>query len=584
MERSEPSLVPEWLRSNGGGGSIHHCSSSQTDSPVSALPGRSRSTKSINNTDFLHSPFLDRSSSSNSRRSSNINGFNKQDRSSYALSYSSFSRNHRDRDRERSGNADSWSSEYSDPLRGIMSLRAEDPLRRSKSLISRRQGDPPQRRISADMRNGGDKNHYNGNGTNSVGGNATGIQKVSFERDFPVLGSEERPKTPDVIRVSSPGLSRGIQSLSIGNTPSVVGEAWMTSSLVEAPHGSESNSGAGSLPATTSSSSSSVSVPANTSSGLNMAAALVQAPAQVHNTPQSSVQLQKDELAVAQSKKLIPLTPLVPKTMVLNPSDKLKPKTAGRSNDFVTGSKNGLHQLSDSPKSSGMSLLKPAREKGVSPVLKDIPSAVPNGSSTGVPSLISAPFNNPTNKKQPVNERKTSYSLSAVPMVDKRLSLAQLRSRNDFLNLIRKKSLASPTAVVDSGTVASSGMQNSDKSKETACGSATPTKYGEGKGDGDAFSCNMAKSYSGQEESHNEVVHTAEELEFLHALGWKEDEGDDEGLTEEEIDSFVRKYISSKPAAKLLKGLQLKTMPTPDSQGLCTTAAASKLSTSDTHI
>ncbi|KAL9229102.1 hypothetical protein vseg_004611 [Gypsophila vaccaria] len=548
MERSEPSLVPEWLRSNGGGSSIHQ------DSPVSALPGRSRSSKSIN-VDFLHSPLLDRSSSSNCRRSSNINGFSKQDRSSYALSYSSFSRYNRDRNRERSINADSWDSECSDTLRGFMSLRGEDPLRRSKSsLISRKQGDAPQSRIF--VANGGDKNHYSGNGTNSVGGNVSSVQKVSFERDFPMLGSDERPKTPDIVRVVSPGLSRGIQSLPVGNPPSVGNEAWKNSALVEAPSGPGSNGGTGSLPATTASSSSSVSVPASTSAGLNMAAALVQAPAQVHNNPQSSAQLQKDELAVSQSKKLIPLTPLVPKTLVLNPSDKLKPKTAARSNDFVIGSKNGLHQMSDSPKSSGMSLLKPAREKGVSPVLKDITSAAPNGLSTGVPSLISAPFHNPTNKKHSVNERKSSHTLNGVPVMDKRLSLAQLRSRNDFLNLIRKKSLASPSAVVDSGT-----MVPSDESKETACGSMTPTENGEGKGDSDGFSCNMVNSHSDLEESHIEVIHTAEELDFLRALGWKEDEGDDEGLTEEEIDSFVRKYITSKPAAKLLKGLQLKTIP-----------------------
>ncbi|XP_074301489.1 uncharacterized protein LOC141632883 [Silene latifolia] len=246
IERSEPSLVPEWLRSNGSGGTGQQFATSQADGHVLALPRRTRSSKNINNSDSLHSPLLDRSSSSNSRRTFNSNGFHKHDKNSYTRPYSRYSRSHRDRDKERSVITDSWDSEYSDPLKGVFVGRAEDPLWRPQSSTSRRQNEAPSRRIPADMRNSVHKNG-SGNGNQSAEVSVTGIQKGSFEREFTMLRVDERPKTPDVLRVSSPGLSRGIKSMSIGNSLSVGGEAW-TSALVEVPSAPGNNSSNGSAP------------------------------------------------------------------------------------------------------------------------------------------------------------------------------------------------------------------------------------------------------------------------------------------------------------------------------------------------
>ena len=108
MERSEPTLVPEWLRSNGsvawGGNSAHHFATSSSHSDVSPRSTRNRFSKNTNDYESPRSAFffffLDRTSSSNSRRNSINNGF-KHDKESNARAYSSFSRSHHDKDSDR---------------------------------------------------------------------------------------------------------------------------------------------------------------------------------------------------------------------------------------------------------------------------------------------------------------------------------------------------------------------------------------------------------------------------------------------------------------------------------------------------
>ncbi|KAL2893016.1 Cysteine--tRNA ligase [Bienertia sinuspersici] len=237
MERSEPSLVPEWLRSTGGGSLSHHVSSSKTDGPLVALPKRNRNLINTSHSDTSNSSVLERSSSANSRRSSSSNGSSKHDNNPYTRSYSGSTRNQRVKDRDKLGISDTWDSEYSEPLSSILGGRTEkDSLRRSQSMISRKPDEFTQRRTLTNLRS---KAHNingngNGNGTISVGSASSGTQKVSFERDFPLLGSDERPTTPDITRVPSPGLSRGVQGLSIGTSPLIGCEGW-TSALAEVP-------------------------------------------------------------------------------------------------------------------------------------------------------------------------------------------------------------------------------------------------------------------------------------------------------------------------------------------------------------
>lgn len=618
MERSEPSLVPEWLRSTGGGSLSHHVSSSKTDGPLLALPKRNRNLNSSSYLDAPHSSVLERSSSTNSRRSSSSNGSVKHDKNPYSRSYSNSARNQRSKDREKLGVTDTWDSDYSDSLSSIIGGRLEkDTLRRSQSMISRRPDEFMQRRSITDLRNRG---HYiNGSGNGAVSVGSAGTQKVSFEKDFPLLGSDERPSTPDIARVPSPGLSRGVQSLSIGTSPLIGCEGW-TSALAEVPVVSSNNIGsspslqpapcaAGGPPSSVATSSE-----AGAPNGLNMAEALVQGPVRPQNVPQQIVSTQRfEELPSVGSKKLIPMTSSIPKSSVLNPSDKLKPKTAARPNDGVAGPKNGLQQMpslqlgnqvirSGSGRADGLNsssskllLLKPGREKVVSPGLKDVSaqtikstSAVANSPSTGSSSVASLPFKNPNNLKHSNNERKApAYSLNGVQVVDKRLSLAQLQSRNDFFNLVRKKSMGGTSAASDSGAIVSS-VQNSGDEKEMASGPAGPTENG-CEVNCNGGTCNLAESFSdqrGSDLSHYELIHPEEELHFLRALGWEDEggAGDDEGLTDEEIDAFIQKYMKWRPESKLLQALQLKIMAKLKSRASCSIGASSELRTADSSL
>lgn len=625
MEKSEPSLVPEWLRSSAGGtgsGSLsHHFASLQSDGPPSALAKRNKSSKNTSNSNAPHSSFLSRSSSTNSRKNSSSNGSNKQDTNTYLRSHSSSTRNQRNKGRERLGITDAWDSEYPDSLPSIISGRIEkDTLRRSHSMISRRPDEFSQRRVSTDMRNNSYNINSNGHGTVAVAGSSASSQKVSFERDFPLLGSDERPTTPDIVRVPSPGLSKSVQGLSIGPSSLIGNEGW-TSALAEVPTGAVSNcitssptsqhphyAAAASMTAVqlVSIATSSAAVASN---GLNMAETLVQTP-RSHNAPQQSVQAQRaEELPSLGSKRLIPMTSS-PKTLVLNPSDKLKPKTATRTNEVASGPKNGLQQMSslqmgshpvrsgstraDGPKSSAagkLLLLKPTRENAISPSLKDGPGqtinvpVIANGQSSGAP-VTSALLKHPNNVKLSTNERKTSYNLNGPPVVDKRLSLAQLRSRNDFFNLVRKKSMSSTSAAADSGSVSSS-LQNSDELKEMASGAATLAgNASELKCNGEA--CNLGECSSDHKESaldDNAVIYPSEEEEaFLRSLGWEDNTGDEGGLTEEEINAFVQKYMKHKPASKLCQNLQLKIATESDPQASCSAVLSSELRTTDSSL
>ncbi|XP_021748810.1 uncharacterized protein LOC110714580 [Chenopodium quinoa] len=604
MEKSEPSLVPEWLRSTGGGNLNHHVSSSKSDGPLLALPKRNRNLNSSGYLDAPHSSVLERSSSTNSRRISSSNGSIKQDKNPYSPSFRNSARNQRAKDREKLGNPDNWDSEYSDPLASIIGGRFEkDTLRRSQSMISRRPDELMQRRSVPDLRSRG--HNMNGSGNGTIGSPSAGTQKVSFDKDFPLLGTDERPSTPDIARVPSPGMTRAVQSLSIGTSPLIGCEGW-TSALAEVPvAASNSIVSSPSLQPTPCAvggppSSASTSSDAGTPNGLNMAEALVQGPVRPQNVQQQVVPTQRfEELPSVGSKKLIPMTSSMPKSSVLNPSDKLKPKTAARQNDGVAGPKNGQQQMPSlqsgsqvvrggsgradglNPSSSKLLLLKPGREKVVSPAMKDVPAqtmkaaTAVNGPSAGS-NPVSLPSKNSTLLKHSNNDRKTpAYNMNGAQVVDKRLSHAQLQSRNDFFNLVRKKSKGGASAAVDSGSVVSSIVQNSGEEKEMASGPASPTDNSEVNCNGDT--CNLAESFSdqrGSDLSHHELIHPEEELDFLRALGWEDDGGDDEGLTEEEINAFVEKYMKWRPESKLLQGLQSKFVES-NAPASCPTGASS---------
>ncbi|XP_019435365.1 PREDICTED: uncharacterized protein LOC109341850, partial [Lupinus angustifolius] len=203
MERSEPALVPEWLRSAGSvagaGNTAQHFASPSTNSDTSSVAYHTRNKYSKTDSDFdsSHSLFFERASSLNSRRST-INGSAKHP-------YSSFNRSHRDKERDREKDRSSFGNrlghDSSDPLATIFSVGKErDTLPRSRSMVSRKHNDILTRRVAADTKSGGSGNQNNANGI--ISGNiGSSIAKAVFDKDFPSLGVEEKP---EIVRVSSP--------------------------------------------------------------------------------------------------------------------------------------------------------------------------------------------------------------------------------------------------------------------------------------------------------------------------------------------------------------------------------------------
>lgn len=602
MEKSEPTLVPQWLRNagsvTGGGGSTHHfSSSSHSDVPSSVHPTRTRNSKSGSDFDTPRSAFLDRSSSSNSRRSSS-NGSAKH-------AYSSFNRNHRDKDREREKErlsyGDLWDRDSSDALGTILSSRMEKDLRRSHSMVSRKQSELLPRRVAVDSKINSNVNHVNGN--DDLPGSSTGssIKKAVFEKDFPSLGSEEKQGVPDIGRVSSPGLTSAVQSLPVGNSTLIGGEGW-TSALAEVPP-IIGNSSSGSLSAQTGSGTT-LSGPPSVTAGLNMAEALAQAPSRARTAPQLSVKTQRlDELTIKKSKQLIPVTPSMSKSSVLNFSDKSKPKMAVRISEVNMAVKNGQQQpaslhhanqslhvgnvKSDVPKSSHGKLLvlKPAWENGVSHSPKDGASPTSNANSraafnqiTAVPSVASATPRSPNNPKLPSGERKaTALNPISGFSVERRPSSSQTQSRNDFFNLLKKKNSMNTSGLpADSGTdiPSPSGEKHGEVTKEVTSAPSSPHAIENGVQvtiNGGTHEEVQRFSDAGEKTmSRYAAVDPDEEAAFLRSLGWEENSGEEEGLTEEEIKAFYQEFEK--------RGVQLKL---PQFHATSIVGASSELSSSD---
>ncbi|XP_058747721.1 uncharacterized protein LOC131620607 [Vicia villosa] len=611
MDRSEPTLVPEWLRSagsvGGAGNSAQHfaSSSNHTDShsPSAVHNNRNRSSRTNSDFDSSRSVFLDRTSSSSYRRGSIINGSAKN-------AYSSFNRNHRDKDRDRekdrSNFGDHWDRDGSDPLANLFSGRIErDTLRRSQSMVTRKQGETLPRRVAADTKSGGSSNHNNGNDVLPGGGVGSSIQKAVFDKDFPSLGAEEKQVIAEIGRVSSPGLgATASQSLPVGSSALIGGEGW-TSALAEVSSVSAQQ--------TVTATSGSVS-----STGLNMAEALAQAPSRARSTPQVSVKTQRlEELAIKQSRQLIPVTPSMPKALALNSSEKSKSKTAIRNAEMNVAAKSvpqqpsALHIASQSlrsvnakvdvPKTSGkfIDLKSVVWENGASPTSKDVSNLTnyANNKLANQHAISSAaappPVKNPNNLKSPTERKPSPLDLKLGSTLDKKQSISQVKSRNDFFNLLKNKSATnSSTVLPDSGQMVSSPtLENSAELKrESVMPSASPQSAGNGAeltSNGNAHAHEKPCRISDDEEkdsiSRATVYPDEEEAAFLRSLGWEENSDEDEGLTEEEINAFYQECKKLDPSTLKLciEGMQPQLSKLFDSCASDLRGASAELNSSD---
>ncbi|KAK2998826.1 hypothetical protein RJ639_023697 [Escallonia herrerae] len=445
---------------------------------------RNRTYQSINDKDSPCSAFLDRSTSCNAQRCSSSNGVTKHP-------YGSFARSHRDKTRDKGKNRsftrNSWDYDYSDPLGNILASRVDNiTLCRSRSMVSRKLDEALPRRALGDSSY---SKHSNANGVPSEVSTICDI-KAAFEKDYRLLGNEVRQGVPDIGKVSSPGLSIAVRSLPIGNSGFISGEGW-TSALAEVPAVIGSSScGPTSVPQTVSSTPTSLA--SSDMVGLNMAEALSQDPPRVPSATQEtkshvilSVFLNTktvlpdksqrlEELAVKQSRQLIPMKPLMPKPLVPNSSDKAKqPKAANRTSETLVASKSAAHQQPHSSQLANQSVrggqvkrdasmtnvgkfyvLKPLWDYGASSLAKDA-STIINGSSRVA---NSQPAVHPSAPAAPLTGQNYLKPLNLRSALEKRPSLSQAQSRSDFFNLMRKKTLANSSAILpDSGPM----MENS---------------------------------------------------------------------------------------------------------------------------
>lgn len=249
---------------------------------------------------------------------------------------------------------------------------------------------------------------------------------------------------------------------------------------------------------------------------------------------------------------------------VVNSSDKLKqqPKTTVRTNETIVAAKIGQQQAFQSQSNQSLRagqsksdvaktshggkflVLKPVWENGVASTARD-GSSIARVANTQVPVAPVAPAPPLLNPNHASIERKTT-NFNAKSIAEKRASLAQAQSRNDFFNLMRKKNSLNASGVSpDSGPA----IENSGVIKEAGSSPESPrviiTENGNKiTSNGDSLEGHRFMNDVEKSSCLDEAVYPdEEEAAFLRSLGWEESSGEDEGLTEEEINAFYQEVV-----------------------------------------
>ncbi|KAG0525997.1 hypothetical protein BDA96_06G106800 [Sorghum bicolor] len=329
MERSEPSLKPEWLLRPTVPATAHKpATSPRADDHGRGASSRNRSSGRDR----------DRSSQqSSSRRGSNSSGSRRNDRDGTGKSrgYGNFGKHSKERIQEKDldfRDRESRLVQPDDPLRdgfeSFSSCRSEkDRLNRTRSKVA-----ISNRAVGVSLDNGNVSKKDNG--------------VISFEREFPHLGSEDKNGKQDIGRVPSPGISTPIQ-----NIPLVVSDGW-NSVLAEVPMVGDPIINSVSSSSSPAGSSKQIEV-SNSGSALSMAETVMQSPLKISTTPQLSIDAQKIEERTMRQCILRPLTPSSNKISASNSLDKLlksKGARAGESNGPIKVAP----QLSIQPSSSSV--------------------------------------------------------------------------------------------------------------------------------------------------------------------------------------------------------------------------------------
>ncbi|KAG2295567.1 hypothetical protein Bca52824_042236 [Brassica carinata] len=175
MEKREPSLVPEWLRSSGNGSGVGNKSHIQSSSARSDN-NKSRNPRAETDVDSVRSPLIDRSSSTDARRRfREVKIGEWRDRPSYI---------------------DPWDRDSRFPFGTFLNGRNQEQSRRSNSMTTRKHDDYL----------------------------AQGFTNATSSRDFPRLKTEEGMKETQTLLA--------VQSLSVGDSGITAGEGWASARRV----------------------------------------------------------------------------------------------------------------------------------------------------------------------------------------------------------------------------------------------------------------------------------------------------------------------------------------------------------------
>ncbi|THU70294.1 hypothetical protein C4D60_Mb08t23490 [Musa balbisiana] len=533
MDRGEPALVPQWYKFPNGSAS-NNALQSNSSKHSGRLGSRD---KSLGDQDR------------NLLRSLSSNGSAIYDKGSSGKSqaYSSFRRS---RDRNQEKDFDSREREIKSVLvdngfdhrDSFLGVGAEkDALRRSQSMIAGRQVNSWPKKLGSS----------GNNIVPSVGTVSGSISKTLFEKDFPSLRAEGKHGFSDTSDVSPLGLRTAVQSL-----PVVSSVIFGTSALAEVPVKVETN-GTIISPALQAAPTCQASAAGITMSGLNMAEALAQAPSQVGNT-QLTVDTQRiEELALKKCKQLIPMTPSMPKAWIARGGDfSSLAKVGQQSHVNHTFRPSARSDIAKTAQVGNFHVLN--REKNsISHVAKDGPGIGKVMDPTGLTSTAAVlPSKRRTDQNFKVDNK--NGAVTHISLGERKL-LSQSKNRNDFFNLLRKKSLTSPRAIpeassteptsslekeVDNLQITSVNVRKNSLPSVLVCSTENGNVL-----NGDSCASDESESFdadNGEANPSSDTIVDPEEEAFLQSLGWDKNAWE-EALTEEEIDAFLKKYEKRRP-------------------------------------
>ncbi|KAK4794187.1 hypothetical protein SAY86_012181 [Trapa natans] len=589
MDRSEPALIPEWLKNSGSAttGTYGNQSAPYLQPDDHSVPRHNRNKSSFINSehDGSRSFVSERMASSYFRRSASGKD------SSRSRSYSSFHKSHQHREWEDAHNfrdkdrpilGDHRNYEYPDHVGVFPGKFSKETLQRSPSMFSRKLEGTLANKVMGDSAISSNSNNLRKSSSPPItNGSAPSNTHTLFVRDFPSLGVDQKPNSSELRRVPSPVLPSAIHNLPGAGHGMTGADGW-TSSLAEVPGIIASSSTAISLPQQAAAGSSGCTV--QRSGGLNMAEAVAQGPSRARTPPQVYVDTQRlEELAIKQSRQLIPVIPSTPKSALLGPSDKSKPKAGGHQSHATPSQGNqslrGGPARFDSGKMSGnlgkLQVLKPARElNGIaSNVVKENLSPKNGVKVVNTPlslnvasAAVSAPVKIPGNTQTTLVGGSQGKPAAISSNIEKRASSIQAQSRSDFFNLLKKKSSSSASNVSFGNE---SVLPSVDNSHDSVCGD-TPSVTTGGVGYATPENCNGSSSIQSENGGNvtangginehsfveNGVVQPdidvpypdEKEAAFLRSLGWEESAGEDEGLTEDEIRYFYETVMMKRRA------------------------------------